>query len=257
MTDDIIFEKKAKTAYITLNRPKQKNAINLSIRQGLCDAWDEINRDKDIWSVIITGGETIFSAGQDLVELAEFRKTQLVDELPLNTMDTFGINVEKPVISAISGYCLGAGFFLTMIAGDIRVAADTAKFGMPEVNVGIPPAFGIPSFLSKVFPYAISTEILLAGKTISAAAAHRHGYVNKVVPVADLLPTAEAYAARINDLSPLIVKNIKKVLRQSAAPDPMALSFSNAMCLLGRKSEDYIEGPKAFREKRKPNWKGR
>lgn len=257
MGSDVIFEKRGKTAYITLNRPKQKNAINLAVRQGLCDAWDEINRDTDIASVILTGGENVFSTGQDLVELAEFRKTEPTAELPLNDHNTFGIHVEKPVIAAIGGYCLGAGFLLTMLCGDIRIAADTAKFGMPEVNVGVPPSFGIPPLLAKSFPYAIAVEILLAGKNITAEAACQFGYVNKIVPAQDLMAAAEAYAARINDLSPLIVKNIKKVLRQAASPDPVAISFSDAICALGRKSEDYIEGPKAFREKRKPVWKGR
>jgi len=257
MGSEIIFEKRNKTAIVTLNRPKQKNAVNLAVRQALCDAWDEVNQDSDICSVIVTGGEDVFSTGQDLVELAEFRSKEPTAELPLNEQNTFGANVKKPVIAAISGYCLGAGFLLTLLAADIRIASHTAKFGMPEVSVGVPPSFGIPPFLAKCFPYAIATEILLAGRNISAEDACRFGYLNKVVPTGELQSAAEAYAARINKFSPLIVGNIKKVLRKVTVPDPVAISFSDAICALGRKSEDYIEGPKAFNEKRKPVWKGR
>src|SRR3989339_56972 len=257
MASDIIFQKEGRTAYITLNRPNQKNAINMSIRQSLCDAWDEINNDSNVCSVIITGGDKIFSAGQDLIELSDFGKKEPIAELPLNTPETFGVNIKKPVIMAISGYCLGVGFFFTIVAGDIRIASDTAKFGMPEVNVGIPPGFGIPPILSKHFSPSITSEILMFGYNITAEDAYRSGFVNKVVPPDELLSTAEKYADRINQFSPLIVKNIKDVLRNVTTPDRTALKYSDALCLLGRHSEDYIEGPMAFREKRKPVWKGR
>ena len=257
MTSDIIFKKEGRTAYIILNRPEQKNAINLSVRQALCNAWNEINNDSEIYSVIVSGGEKIFSAGQDLVELSEFRKKEAIDELPLNVPATFGINVEKPVIVAISGYCLGVGFFFAMVAGDVRIASDTAKFGMPEINVGVPPAFGIPPILAKHFSPAVTSDILLFGNNITADDACRRGFVNKVVPSEQLMSTAQEYADRVNQFSPLMVKNSKKVLRSALTPDRISLEYSDALCLLGRHSEDYVEGPRAFREKRKPIWKGR
>lgn len=229
----------------------------MAIRQGLCDAWKEIDRDPDIWSVIVTGGEKVFSTGQDLIELSEFRKKEPIAELPLNDLETFGVNVKKPVIVAISGYCLGAGFLLTLVADDIRIASNTAKFGMPEVTVGVPPSLGIPAILSKHLPSAIAMELLMFGNNITGEDAYRSGYINKIVHPEDLLSTAEEYAHKINNLSPLIVKNIKKVFKNVTAPDPKAIALSNAVCMLGRHSDDYIEGPKAFREKRKPEWKGR
>ena len=257
MTSDIIFKKEGQTAYVILNRPKQRNAINFSIRQGLCDAWDEINNDSTIYSVIVTGGEQIFSAGQDLVELSEFRKKEPFAELPLNCLETFGDNVSKPVIMAISGHCLGAGFLFAMIAGDVRIASDSAVFGMPEINVGVPPAFGLPVILAQHFPPAMSSELLMFGNNVNAEGAYRIGFVNKVVPPENLLLTAKQYADKVNKFSPLIVGNIKEVLKKASGPDQVALEYSIAMCQLGRRSEDYIEGPRAFKEKRKPVWKGR
>jgi enoyl-CoA hydratase/carnithine racemase len=257
MTSDIIFKKEGQTAYVILNRPKQKNAINFSVRQGLCDAWDEINRDSNICSVIITGGEQTFSAGQDLAELSDFRKKDPFGELPLNCLETFGDNIKKPVIMAISGHCLGAGFLFAMIAGDVRIASNSAVFGMPEINVGVPPAFGLPVILAQHFPPAMTSELLMFGNNFNADDAYKIGFVNKVVPPDVLLTTAKQYADKINKFSPLIVGNIKEVLKKALGPDQVALEYSIAMCQLGRRSEDYIEGPRAFREKRKPVWKGR
>lgn len=251
----VIFEKRGKTAYVILNRPNQRNAINLEMRKALCSAWEEIEKNPDILSVILTGGESFFSVGQDLKELSEFREKEPLAELPLNNLQTFGENIQKPVIAAISGHCLGAGFLLTLVCSDIRIASETAVFGMPEVKVGIPPAFGIPVILNKHFPPSITAEILLFGKTIDAQTAYRIGYINEVVPVKEMLRRAEQYATQINEMSPLIVRNIKEVLRRVSAPDPIAIAYSNAVCMLGRHSKDYIEGSKAFKEKRKPIWR--
>jgi len=253
---EIIFQKKGKTAYIILNRPDQKNAINLGMRKGLRKAWEKINNDSQIRSVIITGGNKIFSAGQDLVELAEFRKKEPVADLPLNDLETFGANIKKPVIAAISGYCLGAGFLLTLIASDIRIASNTVIFGLPEVKIGVPLSFGIPPILARHFPPAIALELLMLGNNLTAEEAYKNGYINKIVAPDELLSEAEKYAENINELSPLLVRNIKEVLRYEIVPDPKTIALSNTICLLCRKSEDYIEGLKAFKEKRKPQWKG-
>jgi enoyl-CoA hydratase/carnithine racemase len=252
----VLFEKKGNTAVVTLNRPEQKNAIDSAMRKELLKAWDYIEEDKGIYSVILTGGEKVFSAGQDLFELSEFRKKEPVAELPLNNLETFGLHVKKPVIAAVGGPCLGAGFLLAMICSDVRVATDTALFGMPEVKVGVPPSFGIPAILARHFPPAIVADLLLFGRRITALDAFRLGFVNNVVPVEEMLSTAERYAGEINEMSPLITGNIKEVVRKVTEADPLSIAYSNAMCALGRRSEDYIEGPLAFREKRKPVWKG-
>jgi enoyl-CoA hydratase/carnithine racemase len=257
MDSPVLIEKKGNTAIVTLNRLGQKNAIDLAMRKGLCQAWEEIERDREIFSVILSGGEMVFSAGQDLVELSEFRKKEPVAELPLNNLETFGLGVKKPVIAAISGPCLGAGFLLTMVCSDVRVASESAQFGMPEVKVGVPPSFGIPAILCRHFSPAMAAALLLFGRRISAQDALRAGFVNEVVPVSEMHSTAEKYAREVNEMSPLITRNIKEVLRKVTDPDPLSVAYCNAMCTLGRRSEDYVEGPRAFRERRKPVWKGR
>ena len=257
MADAMIFEKKGRTAYVILNRPAQNNAVDLAVRQGLCDAWEEIEGDDDILSVIITGGEKVFSTGQDVIELATFKQKDPLGNLPLNDLRTFGADVKKPVIAAVSGHCLGFGFLLTMVAADIRIASDTARFGMPEIKVAVPPSLGIPPIVAKHFPPAMAMELFLTGESITAEDALRVGFVNKIVSPDELLSTAEETAGKINGFSPLNVRQIKEVFRQVTAPDPRDMAFSEAMCLLGRHSEDYLEGPRAFREKRKPVWKGR
>jgi enoyl-CoA hydratase/carnithine racemase len=253
---EIIFQKKGKTAYVILNRPEQKNAINLGMRRGLREAWERIAQDSEICSVIITGGDKIFSAGQDLIELAEFRKKEPVSDLLLNDLETFGANIKKPVIAAISGYCLGAGFLLTLMASDVRIASNTAIFGMPEVKVGVPLSLGIPPTIVKHFPPAIALELLMLGNNLTAEDAYRNGYVNKIVAPEDLLSEAERYANNFNELSPLLIKNIKEIVRFETVPDAKTIALSNTKCLLCRRSEDYIEGLKAYKEKRKAQWKG-
>jgi enoyl-CoA hydratase/carnithine racemase len=251
----LVFEKRDHTAYVILNRPEQKNAINLEMRQGLRQAWKEVDEDSDIFSVIVSGGEEVFSVGQDLLELEEFKERDPIQDLPLNTLETFGSEVGKPVIAAISGYCLGYGFLLTMVGCDLRIATTSALFGMPEIKVGVPPSLGIPAYVDRHFPPAVAMELLLAGNFISSEAAYRYGYVNRIVPPSEMMKEAERTARIINAYSPFMVRNIKKMVRFPLTPDSGAMAYSQAICLYCRHSPDYLEGPKAFKEKRPPQWK--
>ncbi len=257
MSKEIILEKKKKTGIITLNRPKQKNAIDLALRQALCEAWEDLEQDEEIRSVIITGGEQVFSTGQDLAELSAFRKKERFADLPLNNLKTFGAEFQKPVIAAVSGHCLGAGFLITLVGSDIRLASHTALFGMPEVKIGVTPSFGISPYVAMHFTPAVAMELLLLGKNISAEDAYRGGYVNELVPSEQLLSAAWKYADKLNALSPVVTRNVKEVLRRVTSPQAADLALSDAVSRLGRHSEDYLEGPRAFLEKRHPKWKGR
>ncbi|MFZ5500863.1 MAG: enoyl-CoA hydratase/isomerase family protein [Candidatus Micrarchaeota archaeon] len=253
----LVFEKREHTAYILLNRPAQKNAINLELRQALREAWKEVDEDRDIFSVIVSGGEEVFSVGQDLLELEQFKKSDPIQDLPLNTLQTFGSEVGKPVIAAISGHCLGYGFLLTMVGCDLRIASTSALFGMPEIKVGVPPSLGIPAYVARHFPPAAAMELLLTGNFISAEAAHRYGYVNRVVPRSEVIGEAERISRTINAYSPFMARNIKKMARFAFTPDSGAIAYSQAICLYCRHSPDYLEGPKAFKEKRAPKWEDR
>lgn len=251
----LIFEKRDHIAYMTLNRPEQKNAINLEMRQELRQAWNEVDEDREIFSVILSGGEQVFSVGQDLLELEQFKKNDPILDLPLNTLDTFGSEVKKPVIAAISGHCLGYGFLLTMVGCDLRIASTSALFGMPEIKVGVPPSLGIPAYVARYFPPAATMELLLTGSFVSAESAHRYGYVNRIVPPQEIISEAERTARKINAHSPFMVRSIKKMARFALIPDSGAVAYSQAACLYSRYSPDYLEGPKAFKEKRPPKWK--
>ena len=205
----LVFEKKDHTAYVFLNRPEQKNAINLEMRRELRQAWQEVEDDPEIFSVIVSGGEAVFSVGQDLHELERFKQADPLKDLPLNTLETFGSQVKKPVIAAISGFCLGYGFLLTMVGCDLRVGSTSARFGMPEVKVGVPPSLGIPAYAARFSPGGGH-----------GAAAHRQLSIRRSGPPLwipqpdgsppEVLAEAEKIARSINAFSPFMVRNIKR-----------------------------------------------
>lgn len=250
------FEKKGQTAYVVLQRPEARNAIDLEMRKGLVHAWTRIEEDADILSVILTGGEAVFSVGQDVAELAAFKREHPLGDMPLHSLATFGAEVTKPVIAAIGGHCLGFGFLMTMVGADIRIATPQASFGLPEIRIAVPPALGIPALVLSHFPMGLAVELLLAGKMLPAERAREVGFLNEIAEPGMLIATAEAWAERINGFSPFMVRQTKAVLRKLGQPDPRSLALSDAMCMLGRHSEDYLEGPRAFLEKRRPQWKG-
>jgi enoyl-CoA hydratase/carnithine racemase len=254
---EVSYEKKGKTAWIVMNRPDKNNAIGLQVRKELLEIWQDIEKDDSIWCAVLTGGTKVFSTGLDMVELAEFRRTEPLGELPFTGMDVFGAGLSKPVIAAISGYCLGGAFFLTMACADIRIATTTARFGMPEVKIGITPAYGIPALMAAHFPPSVVKELLLMGQNVSGEILQRYGYVRQVVAPEELMSAADKCADAIGEVSPLVLRNIKKIVNTVTAPDPRGVAFSNSVCLMSRLSDDYIEGPRAFKEKRKPVWKGR
>lgn len=246
-------------ALITLNRPERLNAMDAEAYRALSEAWIRVRDDNDIRVAVITGaGEKAFTTGADLKSfvssppsLSEFWLTQ--KEQLLNR----GLEVHKPVIAAVNGYCLGGGMTL-LLACDIRVAAEHATFGLAEVKRGIIAANGGTQRILSQLPYAIGMELLLTGDHFDAQTAARWGLVNRVVPMAELMPTAMDYAERIARNAPLAVQASKELAIRARDMDLVSgLRMEQAMNRLLQFTEDAKEGPAAFKEKREPQFKGR
>ena len=270
MTDSVlIYEKRGHIAYITMNRPEVRNAINPEMMVRLAEAWLDYAADDELRVAIVTGaGDKAFCAGADLKRLIplmtgarqpedEWDNRLRSDPSLGPTALLRGYNLYKPVVSAIQGHCLAAGMEL-MQATDIRIAADTAQFGLQEVKRGIVPAGGGLARLPRQIPFAKAMEILLVGDSISADEARLCGLVNYVVPASELMAKAEEFAQKIAANGPLAVRKAKEaVLRASGLSLEEAYAVENEIIPEVMRSEDAREGPLAFMQKRAPEWKGR
>ncbi len=257
---NVIYEKKGRLAYVTLNRPERRNAIDGDTSRELLDAFSDFRDDPEVWVAIVTGsGDVAFSAGADLVAMAQAFAGGgggLRLDVPFAGI-TRGFECWKPMIAAINGYCLAGGLELALMC-DIRIAAEHATFGLPEPKRAIIPAAGGTQRLSRAIPPAYAMEIFLSGERFDAQWALRAGLVSRVVPQEQLMAAAEEVAARILECGPLAVRAIKQ-----AALQGRELPLEEGLRLEGRlagevmRSEDAREGPTAFAQKRKPEYKGR
>ncbi|MCW0198540.1 enoyl-CoA hydratase-related protein [Sphingopyxis sp.] len=248
---------------ITINRPEARNAVNAAVHVGIGTALDEAEADPDIRVVIVTGaGDKAFCAGADLVALS--RGGALAPDDKAQQAWGFGgfaaHPISKPVIGAVNGFAFGGGCELALMC-DLIVAAENAQFGLPEVKVGLFAAAGGAFRIVKQLPPKLAMEHLLTGDPFDAATALRYGFANRVVPLAELMPTAIALAEKIAGNAPLSVQASKRVaLRmqdgQIAGDDAHWADNSRERKAL-MASEDAREGPRAFAEKRKPVWKAR
>jgi len=255
----VIYGVEDKIARVTINRPEAMNAMDADVYAELSRAWTDVRDNPDVWVAIITGaGEKAFTAGADLKtritqtrERADFFLTQ--KDMILNR----GLDVWKPVIAAVNGYCLAGGMTL-LFATDIRIAASHAVFELSEVKRGILPGNGGTQRALRQLPYAIAMEMLLLGRRLTADEALGYGLVNRVVPLAELMPTAEAYAQKLCENGPLAVRAVKELaIRSQSVPLEHGLRLEEAFQEFLRTTEDAKEGPRAFAEKRKPAYKAR
>jgi len=226
----------------------------------LCDAWMAVRDDPDVWVAIVTGaGEKSFSAGADLKEMRQRNDAAAAgSESPPRPVQTptRGLEVWKPIIAAINGYCFGGGLELAL-ACDIRIAASHAVFGLPEVTRALIPGSGGTQRLPRVMPFAIALEYLLTGERLTAEEALNYNLISRIVPADELMSAAEALAAKINRNGPMAVR-IAKEAAYKGIDVPLADGLRLEELLLQKvlDTEDAKEGPRAFAAKRQPEYKG-
>jgi E-phenylitaconyl-CoA hydratase len=261
----VTFEKAGRIALLTINRPLAMNSLDGETLAALNKAWIDFRDDPELWIAIITGaGVKAFCAGADIKTLANYyssttaiqRKATAEREPGLGGI-TRNLEIWKPIIAAINGYCLAGGLEIAL-ACDIRIASETATFGLTEVSRGITPGAGGTQRLPRLIPLGKSLEMILTAESIDAQEAYRIGLVNRVVPPDQLLPEAMKMAERICRNAPLAVQAAKEaVYRGMDLPLPEALWLEEFLAEPVRQSEDAKEGPRAFFEKRPPRFKGK
>jgi enoyl-CoA hydratase/carnithine racemase len=257
--ENILFAKKDAIAYVTINRPKVLNALNMATMEELRVAFHALKHDPSVRVVLVTGaGEKAFVAGADIAELAKqdpvsAKEYTLRGQSVLNLMENLG----KPVVACINGFALGGGCEMAM-AATLRLASENAKLGQPEVKLGIIPGYGGSQRLPRLVGKGLALQLLLSGEMITAQEAYRIGLVNEVVALSELIPRAEAIARQIIANAPLAVQYIlEAVNRGMEMPLGEGLYVEAALFGVVCASEDKNEGTKAFLEKRPPQFKGR
>src|SRR5262245_21808695 len=257
--ENLLYEKKDGIAYITLNRPKVLNALNAATWNDLKVAFEDVRDDSSVRGAILTGsGDQAFIAGADIGDLSRFTAVEAAQssahgQAVLDLVENLG----KPVIAAINGFALGGGCE-TAMACTIRLAVEKAKFGQPEVGLGLIPGGGGTQRLPRLVGKGRALQIILSGEMISAQEAYRIGLVNEVVPPADLIPRAEAILKRIFANAPLGVKfSLEAVNRGLETTQAEGLALEASLFGLCAGTEDKKEGTTAFLEKRPPKFQGR
>ena len=251
----ILTEKHGRVGLARLNRPQALNALNGALVGELMDALKEFDADDEIGAMVITGSERAFAAGADIKEMADASAVDMLLHDNIGRFDRIRL-IAKPVIAAVSGWCLGGGNELAMSC-DMIVASETARFGQPEINLGVIPGAGGTQRLAKAVGKAIAMEMVLNNRTLTASEALHFGLVNYVVPVERFLDEAVRLAAEIAERAPLAVRLGKEAVNhafESFLADGMADERRAFYFLFS--TADQKEGMAAFTEKRKPVWKG-
>lgn len=252
---NILVEQIGHVGLVRLNRPKAMNALNRELLRELMDtlvAWDT---DPQVRAIVVTGSEKAFAAGADIKEMVNSTPVEMFTSDQVAQFDRIN-QVKKPVIAAVSGWCLGGGCELALSC-DMVIASETARFGQPEVTIGVIPGAGGTQRLTHAVGKAVAMEMILNNRVLSAEEALRYGMVNRVVPVERYLEEAMTLASEIANRAPLAVRLAKEaMLNAFEAPLSDGLVAERRAFLLLFATQDQKEGMAAFIEKRPPEWKG-
>ncbi len=252
----ILLTKESGYALIQFNRPEVLNAINMMLMEELVSTLEELDEDSDIRCIILTGNEKAFAAGADIKEMAEASAMEMLQRDQFARWDRIR-KIKKPIIAAVSGFALGGGCELAMTC-DIILASESAKFGQPEITIGVIPGAGGTQRLTRAVGKYKAMEMILTGSMITAEEAKQWGLVVKVVPNDYLVEEAKNLAKVIASKPPVAVRLAKEaILKSFDTTIEGGLEFERKNFYMLFASEDQKEGMKAFVEKRKPEWKGR
>ena len=252
----IIVETHDKVGLVRFNRPDAYNALNTTLISELLDALKKFDADEDIGAMVITGSDKVFAAGADISEMADASKEDMKNSDRIGLFDDLR-KIEKPLIGAVSGWCLGGGAELAMSL-DMLIASERARFGQPEINLGVIPGAGGTQRLTKAVGKAIAMEMVLNNRHLTADEALHYGLVNKVYPVETYLEKALELAAEIAKRAPVAIKTAKDAVNKSFETSLTdGLAYERRVFYDLFETQDQKEGMKAFLEKRDPEWKGR
>jgi enoyl-CoA hydratase len=252
----VLVEREEPIAVVLLNRKEQLNALSGELMDELVTALQELDADDATRCIVLGGDERAFAAGADIAELAEGTPISLYTDRRIDRWDAIRA-LRTPLVAAVSGYCLGGGCELAM-ACDLIVASETARFGQPELNLGVMPGAGGTQRLTRAVGKAVAMDVVLTGRMLSAAQASDFGLVSRVVAAEAWLEEAKRVAREIAAKSPVSARLAKEAVdRAFETPLAVGLEFERRAFYLARASEDASEGLTAFVEKRKPRFEGR
>jgi enoyl-CoA hydratase len=252
----VLLERDGRVGVVLMNRPKQLNALSGDLMGAVIGALQELDDDPEIRAIVLGGGERAFAAGADITELAAGTPISLYENRRIEQWERIR-DLRTPVVAAVSGFCLGGGCELAMLC-DLIVASETAKFGQPEINLGVLPGAGGTQRLTRAVGKAIAMDMILTGRMISAREALGLGLVARVVAKEAWLDEAKRAAREIAAKGPIAVRLAKEAVDQAfEAPLRVGIEFERRAFYLARASEDATEGLTAFVEKRAPDFKGR
>ncbi|SFM51477.1 enoyl-CoA hydratase [Marinobacter pelagius] len=254
---NILLEKREAVALIRLNRPKVHNALNNALMNELTSVLEALEKDDSIRAIVITGNEKAFAAGADITEVYALDFSRAYRERFISANWETVTRCRKPVIAAVAGLALGGGCELAMMC-DLLIAADTARFGQPEVKIGTLPGAGGTQRLARAIGKAKTMDLCLTGRTMDAEEAERSGLVSRIVPAGELIETALAVAAEIAGYSQMATMINKEAVNQAFETTLAAgVEYERRLLWSSFASEDRHEGMSAFLEKRQPQWKHR